>query len=115
MEKKYPEVKVFKIKVLHLKNFLEKYILKADNINGRKIQKNFKYLIYPRVSKMFSGRRLINIEHSRMGGIHCTCFHIKDNISFFFDSFGGQFDTFLLQQLQKPRIYHFFKNQVINI
>ena len=49
-----------------------------------------------------------------MGGTHWTCFYIKDNKSYYFDSFGGNPDKFLLQQLPKPIIYHNFKIQHIN-
>ena len=36
-----------------------------------------------------------------MGGTF-ICFSIWDNKSYYFDSFGGQPDTFLLNQLPKP-------------
>ena len=47
-------------------------------------------------------------------GTHWTCFIIKDKKSYYFDSFGGNPDKFLLQQLPKPIIYHNFKIQNIN-
>ena len=34
--------------------------------------------------------------------------------SFYFESFGGQPEKFLLNQLPKPRIYHSYKIQDIN-
>ena len=40
---------------------------------------------------------------------HWTCFFIKDKKSYYFDSFGGSPDKFLLNQLPKPIIYHNFK------
>ena len=49
-----------------------------------------------------------------MGGTHWVCFYIKDNKSYYFDSFGGSPDKFLLNQLPKPIIYHIFKIQNIN-
>ena len=49
-----------------------------------------------------------------MGGTHWTCFIVKDNKSFYFDSFGGQPDKYLLNQLPKPIIYHKYKIQDIN-
>ena len=49
-----------------------------------------------------------------MGGSHWTCFIVKDNKSYYFDSFGGQPDKFLLNQLPKPLIYHNYKIQDIN-
>ena len=49
-----------------------------------------------------------------MGGTHWTCFIVKYNKSFYFDSFGVQPDEFLLKQLPKPIINHFYKIQDIN-
>ena len=49
-----------------------------------------------------------------MGGSHWTCFLVKDNKSYYFDSFGGQPENFLLNQLPKPITYHSFKIQYIN-
>ena len=34
-----------------------------------------------------------------MGGSHWTCFRVKDNKSYYFDSFGGSADEILLNQL----------------
>ena len=44
-----------------------------------------------------------------MGGSHWTCFIAKDNKSYYFDSFGGTADKFLLRQLPKPIINHIFE------
>ena len=49
-----------------------------------------------------------------MGGTHWICFHIKGNKSFYYDSFGGQPDKFLFQQLSEPIIFHKYKIQDIN-
>ena len=49
-----------------------------------------------------------------MGGSHWTCFYIKGNKSYYFDSFGGTPDKFLRNQLTKPIIYHNYKIQGIN-
>ena len=46
-----------------------------------------------------------------MGGSHWTCFIVIDNISYYFDSFGGAPDKFLLNQLPKPLTYHNYKIQ----
>ena len=48
-----------------------------------------------------------------MGSSHWTCLLVKDNKSYYFDSFGGQPDKFLLNELSKPIIYHNFKIQDI--
>ena len=49
-----------------------------------------------------------------MGGTHCTCSYIKGNKSYYFDSFGGQPDKFLLNQLPTPIFYHNYKIQDLN-
>ena len=49
-----------------------------------------------------------------MGGSHWTCFYIKDNKSYYFDSIGGQPHIFLLKQLPKPMLYHNYKIPGIN-
>ena len=41
-----------------------------------------------------------------MGGIHWTCFIVKDKESYYFDSFGGSPDKFLLNQLPEPILYY---------
>ena len=41
-----------------------------------------------------------------MGGTHWTCYITKNNKSIYFDSFGGQPDKFLQNQLPKPKTYH---------
>ena len=46
-----------------------------------------------------------------MGRTHWTCFIVKDNKSYYSDSFGGQPDKFLLNRLPKPIIYHNYKIQ----
>ena len=49
-----------------------------------------------------------------MRGCHWTGFLVKGYKSFYFDSFGGTPDKFLLNQLPKPIIYHNYKKQHIN-
>ena len=49
-----------------------------------------------------------------MDGTHWTCFMVKDNKSYYFDSFGGQPDRCLLNELPKPIIYQKYKIQDIN-
>ena len=70
--------------------------------------------IYPRDSKITTDRGFVNIDNGEQGGTHWTCFTVKDNRSFYFDSFGGSPDKFLLEQLPKPITYHNFKIQDIN-
>ena len=102
------------MKVLNFKDFMKKYNLKNDTMNGRELRKVYNYPIHPRDSKIYSDRGFVNIDDGSQCGSHWTCFYIKDNKSYYFDSFGGQSDIFLLKQLRKPIIYHNYKIQDIN-
>ena len=102
------------MKILTFKNFMKKYILKNDTMNEFQLQKIYNYKIYPRDSKIYSDKGFINIDNGSQGGTHWTCFYIKDNKSYYFDSFGVQPDKFLLNQLPKPIIYHNYKIQDID-
>ena len=44
-----------------------------------------------------------------MCGSHWTFFIVKNNKPYYFDSFGGAPDKFLLNQLPKPITYHNYK------
>ena len=86
------------------KDFMKKYKLKDDTMNESQLQKIYNFNIYPRDSKLHSDRRFVIIDNGSQGGTHWTCFIVKDNKSFHFDSFGGRPDKFLLNQLPKPII-----------
>ena len=101
------------MRVLNFEDFKKKYNLRNDTINASQLQKIFKYPIYPRNSKIYSVKGFINIDNGSQGATHWTCFIVKDNKTFYFDSFGGASD-FLLKQLPKPIIYHIYKIQDIN-
>ena len=49
-----------------------------------------------------------------MNGTHWTRFILKDNKSYYCDSFGGAPDNFLLTQSAKPITYHYYEIQDIN-
>ena len=102
------------MKILNFKDFMRKYNLKNDTMNELELQKVYKYPIYPRDSKIYSDRGYINIDNGFQGGSHWCAFYVKDNKSYYFDSFGGQPDKFLLNQLPKPIAYHNYKIQDIN-
>ena len=102
------------MKLLNFKDFMIKHNLKNDTMNERELQKIYNYKIYPRDSKIVSDRGFINIGNYQNGGSHWCSFIIKDNSSYYFDSFGGTPDKFLLNQLPKPVIYHNYKIQDIN-
>ena len=99
------------MKVLKFKDFMKKYKLRNDTMNESQLQKIYNYPIYPRDSKIYSVRGFVNIDNGPQGGTHWTCFIVKDNKSYYFDSFGGQPDKFSLNQLSKPIIYHNYKIQ----
>ena len=93
---------------------MKKFKLKDNTMNEYQLRKIYNYNIYPRDSKIYSDKGFVNIDNGSMGGTHWTCFYIKDNKSYYFDSFGGQPDKYLLNQLPKPIIYHKYKIQDIN-
>ena len=72
-------------------------------MNESELQRVYNYKIYPRESKRYSDKGFVNIDNGERGGTHWTCFLRKGNKSFYFDSFGGQPDNFLLNQLPKPK------------
>ena len=83
-------------------------------MNDYQLQKIYNYKIYPRDSKIYSDKGFANIDNGSLGGSHWTCFIVKIKKSFYFESFGGQPDKFLLKQLPKPITYHKYKRQDIN-
>ena len=74
--------------------------------------REFIIILYtPEIQKIYSDKRFVNIDNGSQGGSHWTCFIVKDSKLYYFDSFGGQPDEFLLNQLSKPIIYHNYKIQ----
>ena len=71
-------------------------------MNESQLQRIFNYPIYPRDSKSYSNRGFVKIYNGQMGVTHWVYFIVKDNKSFYFDSFGGNLDKFLLNQLPEP-------------
>ena len=78
------------------------------------LQRVYDYPIYSRDYKIYSDKGFVNIDNGSMGGSHWTCFIVKKNKSFYFDSFGAQPDLFLPNQLPEPITYHNYKIQDIN-
>ena len=99
------------MKVLNFKDFMKKYNLKNDTMNESQLQKSYNYPIYPRDSKIFLDREFVKIDNGSQGGSHWTAFYVENKKSYYFDSFGGQPDKFLLNQLPKPTICHNYKIQ----
>ena len=80
-------------------------------MNESELQKVYNYLFYPRASKIYSDKSFVNLDDGSQNGTHWTCFIIKDNKSFYFDSFGVEPDKSLLNEIPKPKIYHNYKIQ----
>ena len=99
------------MKVLNFKDFIKKHNLKDNTMNESQLQRVYNHPIYPRDSKINSDKGFVNIDNGFQGGTHWTCFIVKDNKSYYFDSFGGTPDKFLPKQLPKPIIYHIYKIQ----
>ena len=99
-------LKFFKLIVLNFKDFAKKCKLKNDTMNESQLQKIYNLPIYPRDIKKYSDKRFDKIDNGSQGGTHWNCFIEKDKISHYFDSFDGQQDIFLLNQLPKPIKYH---------
>ena len=68
----------------------------------------------PRHSKIYSDKTFVDIDNGSQSGTHLSCFMKKYNKAYYFDSFGGQPDKFLLNQLPKPITYDIYKMQDIN-
>ena len=82
------------MEILNFEDFMEKNNSKDDTMNESESQKLYNYHIYPRDSKIYSDRGFINIDDGSQNGTHWTCFIVKDNKSYYFDSFGGTPDKF---------------------
>ena len=100
--------------ILNFKDFMKKYNLKNDTMNESQLQKIYNYPMYPRDSKIYSDKGFVNIDNGSLGGTHWVAFIVKGKKSYYFDSFGGAPDKFLLNQLPKPIIYHNYKIQDTN-
>ena len=61
-------------------------------MNESEIQKHYNHPIYPRGSNIYSDKGFVIVDDGSLNGTHWTCFIIKDNKSFYFDSFGDQPD-----------------------
>ena len=75
------------MKILIFKDFMKKYKLKNDTMNDSQLQTICNYNVYPRDSKIISDKGFVNIDNGSQGGTHWTCFIVKDNKSYYFDSF----------------------------
>ena len=93
---------------------MKKIDLKNVTMNERDLPRANKYNIYPKDFKIIIDLGFVNIDNGSQNGTHWTCFVVKDNTSYYFDSFGCQPDIFLLNHLPQPIIYLYYKIQDIN-
>ena len=93
---------------------MKKYNLKNDTMNESQLQKIYSYPLYYRDSKIYSVKGFVNTDDGSQGGTHWTCFIVRDNKSYCFDSFGGQPYKVLRNQLPKLIENHNYKIQDIN-
>ena len=87
--------------------------MKNDTTNEFDLRSVDNYPIYPKESRLYSDKVFVTLDDGFQGGSHWTCLIKEDNKSDYFDGFGGQPDTFLLNQLPEPTIYHNNKIQDI--
>ena len=100
---------LIKTKKVNFTDFMKKHNIKDDTMNESLLQKIYNYPIYPTDSKIYSEKGFVNIDKGSQSGSHLSCFIVKDKKSYYFDSFGGALDKFLLKQLPKTIIYHNYK------
>ena len=74
------------MKDLNFKDFMRKNKLENDTLNESQLQRVYNYSIYSRGSKIYSDKGFVNIDNGSRGGTHWTCFIVKDNKSYYFDT-----------------------------
>ena len=67
---------------------MKKYNLKNDTMNELELKIVYDYPLHPGDSKIYSDKGFVNIDNGSMVGSHWCAFYVKNNISYFFDSFG---------------------------
>ena len=83
-------------------------------MNECQLQNIYDYPIYHRDSKIYSDKGYVKIDDGSQGGTHWTCFIVKGKKSYYFDTFGGQPDKFLINRLPNSIIFHNYEIQDIN-
>ena len=94
------------MKIINFRAFLKKSNLENGTMNDSELQRVYNYKIFPGDCKINSEKEFVNIDDGVQGGTHWICFIVQNIKSFYFNSFGGQLDKFLLNQLPKPISYH---------
>ena len=101
------------MRIINFEDFMKTDNLKNNTLTESELRRVYDYPIFPRDSKIYSDKGFVNLDIGSMGGSRWTCFIVKNNKSFDFDSFGGKPDIVILNQLPKPITYHNYKIQDI--
>ena len=88
---------------------------KKNAMTESQLKRVYNYQVHQRDLKKNFKQRFVNIDNGEQGGTPWRCFHTKVNKSFYFDSFSGPSDKFLLNKLPKPITLHQYKIQYINM
>ena len=72
------KLKLFKMTILNVKDFMKKYNLKNDTMNESQLQRNYNNPNYPKDSIIYSDKRFVNIDDGSRFGTHWTCFIVKN-------------------------------------
>ena len=83
-------------------------------MNESDSQRVYNFPVYPSVSNLYSDKGFVNIDNGFQEDSHWTVFYLKNNKSYYFDSFGGAPENLLKYQQPKPIIYHNYKIQDIS-
>ena len=88
---------------------MKKYNLEINTMNESDLQRVYIYNTYPRESKLYSDKRFVNMENASQRGSHWTCFIVKVDKPYYYDSFRRAPDNFLLEQILKSITNHNYK------
>ena len=86
------ELKLSKMSIIKIKDFMKKLKLRKDTMEDYELQRIYKSPINPRDSKINSDKGFVNMDSGEKGGTHWICFYIKNNKRFYFESLGEQAD-----------------------
>ena len=110
MEIKSVKLLLLKKTIIIFKDFMGKYNLKNDTLNETDLQNVSNYKFFPTDSKVYSDK---GFEYRRWFSrwFSLDFFMMRDHKPYYFDSFGGQLDKFLLNQVPEPITYLNYKIQ----
>ena len=77
MEIELLKIQLFKIPIIILKNFMEKYSFKDDAMDEGELKKTCNFQTYPRYSKLITNKRYVHIDNGGQAVTHRACFYEK--------------------------------------